>query len=216
MVNPKEQETKEAKEGIYCGSCCIFVIISLSTLNFYISFIPGLWFLPFLIPAFIIFLFGIKKITSKREYEAKIREIGLIYGGCFILLLSIFFFIYGDIVNSICRFDYSNFECRSIQNVVFGTLFSLLFISIFSITKGFANMKMLSIVQTQLKSGIVKPTSPQEKPLYIIRKEIVNLESQIFDHICGKCGEKNNFRNTNKELGLFLCLKCGSENYLDD
>lgn len=215
MVNPKEQETKEAKEGIYCGSCCIFVIISLSTLNFYISFIPGLWFLPFLIPAFIIFLFGIKKITSKREYEGKIREIGWIYGGCFILLLSIFFFIYGDIVNSICRFDYRD-ECRSTQNVVFGLSFSLLFISIFSITKGMKNMKILSTVQAQFKSGIVEPTSPQEKPLYIIRKKRVNLESQVIDHICGKCGEKNNFKNTNKEVGLYLCLKCGSENYLDD
>jgi len=103
MANPEDEETREIKEGIYCGSCCIFVIITLSTLNFYVSFIPGLCFLPFLIAGFITFLFGIKKFTSKRNYEGKIREIGLIYGGCFILLLSIFFFIYGDIVSSICK-----------------------------------------------------------------------------------------------------------------
>ncbi|MBA7691660.1 hypothetical protein ES703_100211 [subsurface metagenome] len=77
-------------------------------------------------------------------------------------------------------------------------------------------MKILSTAQAQLKSVIVEPISPQEKPLYIIRKEIVSLESQVIDHICGNCGEKNNFKNINKEAGLYLCLKCGSENYLDD
>jgi len=162
MVNPKDEETRETKEGIYCGSCCIFVIISMSILNFYVSFIPGLWFLPLLIPAFIFFLFGIKKITAKRAYEGKIREIGMVYGGCCLLLISIFFFIYGDIVNSICRYDYNNFECPTTQNVVFGLSISLLIISIFSITKGMQNMKILSTAQAQLKSGIVEPIVPKK------------------------------------------------------
>ena len=77
-------------------------------------------------------------------------------------------------------------------------------------------MKMLTIVQTLIESVITIPKSPQEMPLYVIRKERESFDTEVIDYICGKCGVKNNFKETNKEVGLYLCLNCGSENYLDD
>ncbi|MFX1281611.1 MAG: hypothetical protein ACFFA3_19835 [Promethearchaeota archaeon] len=165
-----------------------------------------------------IYLFGViyffMGVSKLKKLFKEISNIGFYYG-IISYILSIPFSLYGCLSPIICYYFICRWHPPLTQEIIDNTHEIILYLGIFmfisSIITFFLELRKTKgeifekFISKQVEVNAIKPLSTT---LYKIRIE-ENYK------VCGNCKEKNRFETLNEKKGLFRCLKCNSENYLD-
>lgn len=200
----------------------VWLVISLkSSLENNPIVVELMYLLPLTIVIFLIsfgyfyFFWGLYKL---RKVIKEISNIILIYNGIVSYMLFTPLFLSGFLnsiwcTGSVCKWRFSGLQLLMILLGVF-----MFFSSLFSLTYEIYKIKgdpleSYLLEQEQMKKSTITPIS---KTIYRIRIEKIGEDLEKSNYICGNCGEQNRFKILDDKSGLLKCIKCGSENYLDE
>ncbi len=230
----KERDNvKIGKSYLMGGISFIFLglILSIWTINTLKSFIDEavqnphspdpvspMWMLPTSIMTFL-FIFGyFYFIWGLYKLRSVIKEISnkfLIFYGSISYILYTPLFLSGFMVSILCHY----YRCEGLFSVLDLILISLSFLLLISslVSLFFEIRKMSGTTIENYLTVKMEENSSQAitRRLYKVRIETRSgdLEEEIY--ICGNCGEKNRFKTLDEKSGLLQCIKCGSDNYLE-
>jgi hypothetical protein len=236
MKKFKVKERDNVKNGrsyLMGGISFIFLglILSIWTINTFKSFIDEavhnphapdpfnpMWMLPMSIMTFL-FIFGyFYFIWGLYKLKNAIKEISnkfLIFYGSISYILYSPLFLSGFMISILCNY----YRCEGLFSVLDLILISLsIILLISSLVSFFIEIRKISgaTLENYLKEKMEENTLPPiTRRLYKVRIEIKEEDIERINYICGNCGEKNRFKTLDEKSGIMQCIKCGSDNYLE-
>ena len=158
------------------------------------------------------FFWGLYKL---RKVIKKISNRILIYYGLISYILYTPLFHSGFLGSIWCNYEGCEWRFSGL-NIILISLSVLLLIS--SLVSLFFEIRKISGVSLENYLSVKMEENslpPITKRLYKVRIEIAGGDLEKDNYICGNCGERNRFKSLDEKSGLLQCIKCGSENYLD-